>query len=88
MIPEIDQQLRILIRFPPPHHLIGISQYDEATNKTHWPLTMTGGGSDRGITDGTTPEQTLTKWVYEHQVPLGDSVAGARDSLSMHDDAS
>jgi formate hydrogenlyase transcriptional activator len=31
---------------------------------------MTGGGSDRGITDGTTPEQTLTKWVYEHQVPL------------------
>jgi formate hydrogenlyase transcriptional activator len=56
--------------FPPPHHLIGISQYDEATNKTHWPLTMTGGGSDRGITDGATPEQTLTKWVYEHQLPL------------------
>ena len=55
--------------FPAPH-LIGISQYDEATNKTHWPLTMTGGGSDRGITDGATPEQTLTKWVYEHQLPL------------------
>ena len=27
---------------------IGISQYDEATNKIRWPLTMTGGG-DRGI---------------------------------------
>ena len=31
---------------------------------------MTGGGSDRGITDGATPEQTLTKWVYELQLPL------------------
>jgi formate hydrogenlyase transcriptional activator len=49
---------------------IGISQYDEATNKTHWHLTMTGGGSDRGISDGATPEQALTQWVYERQVPL------------------
>ncbi len=48
---------------------IGISQYDEGTNKTQWHLTMAGGG-DHGITDGATPEQRLTQWVYEHQLPL------------------
>jgi len=49
---------------------IGISQYDEATNKTHWHSTLTDRGSDRGTTDGATPEQALTQWVYERQVPL------------------
>src|SRR4029077_7501555 len=49
---------------------IGISQYDEARNKTHWHSTLTGSGSDRGISDGATPEQALTQWVYERQVPL------------------
>jgi formate hydrogenlyase transcriptional activator len=48
---------------------IGISQYDEGTNKTQWHLTMAGGG-DHGITDGATPEQRLTQWVYERQLPL------------------
>ena len=48
---------------------IGISQYDEGTNKTQWHLTMAGSG-DHGITDGATPEQRLTQWVYEHQLPL------------------
>ena len=47
---------------------IGISQYDEGTNKTQWHLTMAGGG-DHGITDGATPER-LTQWVSEHQLPL------------------
>jgi formate hydrogenlyase transcriptional activator len=28
------------------------------------------GGGDHGITDGATPEQRLTQWVYEHQLPL------------------
>ena len=48
---------------------IGISQYDEGTNKTQWHLTMAGGG-DHGITDGATPEQRLTQWVYERQLPF------------------
>ncbi len=48
---------------------IGISQYDEGTNKTQWHPTMAGGG-EHGITDGATPEQRLTQWVYEHQLPL------------------
>jgi formate hydrogenlyase transcriptional activator len=49
---------------------IGISQYDHATNKAHWQLSMTGGGVDLGTTDGATPEQALTQWVYDQQSPL------------------
>ena len=49
---------------------IGISQYDQATNKVHWHLMMTGDGVDLDITEGATPDQALTKWVYEQQLPL------------------
>jgi formate hydrogenlyase transcriptional activator len=49
---------------------IGISQYNHATNKAHWQLSMTGGGVDLGTTDGATPEQALTQWVYDQQSPL------------------
>jgi formate hydrogenlyase transcriptional activator len=66
LFPLLASELRQVVNFD----FIGISQYDEATNKTHWHLTMTGGGSDRGISDGATPEQALTQWVYERQVPL------------------
>jgi formate hydrogenlyase transcriptional activator len=59
-------ELRQVVNFD----FIGISQYDEATNQAHWHSTMTGRGSDRGISDGATPEQALTKWVYEQQLPL------------------
>src|SRR5882724_4222985 len=52
-------ELRQVVSFD----LIGISQYDEATNKTQWRLNLSGGRSDRGITDAT-PEQALTQWVY------------------------
>ena len=66
LFPLLVSELRRVVSFD----LIGISQYDEATNKTHWHSPMTSGGSDRGITDEATPEQTLTQWVYEHQSPL------------------
>ena len=66
LFPLLVSELRRVVSFD----LIGISQYDEATNKTHWHSPMTSGGSDRGITDEATSEQTLTQWVYEHQLPL------------------
>ena len=47
---------------------IGISQSEEATNKTEC-LNMSG-GSVPGMIDVLTAEPTLTQWVYEHQVPL------------------
>ena len=62
---RLASELRRVVSFD----FIGISQYDEATNKTQWRLNLSG-GSDPGITDGVTTEQTLTQWVYEHQVPL------------------
>jgi len=49
---------------------IGISLYDQATNKAHWHLTMTGDGIDLRTTDGGTPEQALAEWMYEQQLPL------------------
>jgi formate hydrogenlyase transcriptional activator len=66
LFPLLASELRQVVNFD----FIGISQYDEARNKTHWHSTLTGSGSDRGTTDGATPEQALTQWVYEHQVPL------------------
>ena len=66
LFPLLASELRQVVSFD----FIGISQYDEATNKTHWHSTMTGNGIDRGITDGAMPGQTLTNWVYEHQLPL------------------
>jgi formate hydrogenlyase transcriptional activator len=66
LFPLLASELRQVVSFD----FIGISQYDEATNKTQWRLNLSGGGSDPGITDEATPEQTLTQWVYEHQVPL------------------
>jgi formate hydrogenlyase transcriptional activator len=66
LFPRLASELRRVVSFD----FIGISQYDEAMNKTHWHSTLTGSGSDPGITDGVTTEQTLTQWVYEHQVPL------------------
>ena len=65
LFPRLARELRQVVSFD----FIGISQYDEATNKTQWRSNLSG-GSDRGITDGVTTEQTLTQWVYEHQVPL------------------
>jgi formate hydrogenlyase transcriptional activator len=65
LFPRLASELRRVVSFD----FIGISQYDEATNKTQWRLNLSG-GSDPGITDGVTTEQTLTQWVYEHQVPL------------------
>src|SRR6266481_1752570 len=66
LFPLLASELRQVVNFD----FIGISQYDEATNKTHWHSTLTGSGSDRGTTDGATPEQALTQWVHEHQLPL------------------
>jgi formate hydrogenlyase transcriptional activator len=65
LFPRLARELRQVVSFD----FIGISQYDQATNKTQWRLNLSG-GSDPGITDGVTTEQTLTQWVYEHQVPL------------------
>jgi formate hydrogenlyase transcriptional activator len=66
LFPLVASELRQVVSFD----FIGISQYDQATNKTHWHSTLTGSGSDRGTTDGATPEHALTQWVYERQVPL------------------
>ena len=65
LFPLVAAELRHVVNCD----FIGISQYDEGTNKTQWHLTKAGGG-DHGITDGATPEQRLTQWVYEHQLPL------------------
>src|SRR6266404_3264733 len=46
LFPLLATELRQVVSF----NLMGISQYDEATNKTHWQSIMTG-GNDRGITD-------------------------------------
>ena len=62
---RLATELRRVVNFD----FIGMSQYDEATTKTHWHSSMTG-GIDCGITDGGTPEQAMTQWVYEHQRPL------------------
>ena len=59
-------ELRQVVNFD----FIGISQYDQATNKAYWQSMITGDGNDFGITDEATPGQTLTKWVYEQQLPL------------------
>jgi len=66
LFPLVASELCQVVNFD----FIGISQYDQATNKTHWHSTLTRGGSDRGITGETTPEQALTQWVYEHQLPV------------------
>jgi len=66
LFPLLASELRRVVNCD----FIGISQYDQAAHKAHWQLAMTGGGSDRGTTDGATPEQALTQWVYEQQVPL------------------
>jgi formate hydrogenlyase transcriptional activator len=65
LFPRLASELRRVVSFD----FIGISQYDEATNKTQWRVNLSG-GSDPGITDGVTTEQTPTQWVYEHQLPL------------------
>jgi formate hydrogenlyase transcriptional activator len=66
LFPLVASELCQVVNFD----FIGISHYDEATDKTHWHSTLTRGGSDRGITGETTPEQALTQWVYEHQLPV------------------
>jgi formate hydrogenlyase transcriptional activator len=66
LFPLLASELRRVVNCD----FIGISQYDQATNKNHWHSTLTDSGSDRGTTDGATPEQALTQWVYEQQVPL------------------
>jgi len=66
---QLFSQLASELRQVVSYDFIGISQYDEATNKTQWHLTMTD-GLDYGMTDGATPEQALTQWVYERQRPL------------------
>jgi len=65
LFPRLASELRRVVSFD----FIGMSQYDETTNKTRWHSSMTG-GIDCGMTDGATPEQALTQWVYEHQLPL------------------
>jgi formate hydrogenlyase transcriptional activator len=65
LFPLLTSELRQVVSFD----FIGISQYEEATNRTHWHSSMTG-GIDREIADGSTLEQALTQWVYEHQLPL------------------
>jgi formate hydrogenlyase transcriptional activator len=65
LFPRLASELRRVVSFD----FIGMSQYDETTNKTRWHSSMTG-GIDCGMTDGATPEQALPQWVYEHQLPL------------------
>jgi formate hydrogenlyase transcriptional activator len=49
--------------------VIGISRYEETTNRVDWHLYQSGSGMERGTIDGTR-EETISAWVYQHQKPL------------------
>ena len=66
LVTLLATELRQVVNF----NFIGISQYGPRTNRAHWQLMTTGDGIDRGIADGDIPEQSLTQWVYEQQLPL------------------
>jgi formate hydrogenlyase transcriptional activator len=48
---------------------IGMSRYEEATNRVDWHLYQLTSGIERGTIDGT-KEETISAWMYLHQKPL------------------
>jgi formate hydrogenlyase transcriptional activator len=49
--------------------VIGMSRYEEATNRVDWHLYQSASGIERGTIDGT-KEETISAWMYLHQKPL------------------
>jgi formate hydrogenlyase transcriptional activator len=49
--------------------VIEMSRLEEATNRVDWHLYRSGGGIERGTSDGT-KEEMLSAWMYQHQKPL------------------
>jgi formate hydrogenlyase transcriptional activator len=49
--------------------VIGMSRFEEATNRVDWHLHRLGGGVERVSMDGTI-EETISAWMYQHQKPL------------------
>ena len=49
--------------------VIGISRFEEATNRVDWHLHRLGGGVERVSMDRT-KEETISAWMYQHQKPL------------------
>src|ERR1700688_3008065 len=49
--------------------VIGMSRYEEATNRVDWHLYQSASGIERGTIDGT-KEEIISAWMYQHQKPL------------------
>ena len=49
--------------------VIGMSRFEEATNRVDWHLHRLGGGVERVSMDRT-KEETISAWMYQHQKPL------------------
>jgi transcriptional regulator with GAF, ATPase, and Fis domain len=49
--------------------VIEISRLEQATNRVEWHLYRSGGGIERGTSDGT-KEERLSAWMCQHQKPL------------------
>jgi formate hydrogenlyase transcriptional activator len=49
--------------------VIEMSRLEEPTNRVDWHLYRSGGGIERGTSDGTT-EEMLSAWMHQHQKPL------------------
>jgi formate hydrogenlyase transcriptional activator len=49
--------------------VIEMSRLEEATNRVDWHLYRSGGGIERGTSDGT-KEERLSAWMCQHQKPL------------------
>jgi formate hydrogenlyase transcriptional activator len=49
--------------------VIEMSRLEEPTNRVDWHVYRSGGGIERGTSDGTT-EEMLSAWMHQHQKPL------------------
>src|SRR6266516_2549488 len=78
---QLFSQLASELRQVVSYDFIGISQYDEATNKTQWHLTM----PMVSIVDGRWSDSRAgaDPMGVRASTTAGDSVSGARDSLPM-----
>ena len=61
---ENESELRVV-----DFDVIGMSRFEEATNRVDWHLHRLGGGVERVSMDGTM-EETIAAWMYQHQNPL------------------
>ncbi|MGH9785441.1 MAG: GAF domain-containing protein, partial [Terriglobia bacterium] len=62
---RLANELRQVVKFD----FIGVAQYDNATGNSYWLLSECDHPCDEPSSD-CAPEQTMTRWVFEHQEPL------------------